>query len=181
MPGTDALELLRDHLVRHALRTDGPFTLRSGETSDWYLDARQTTFDGHGARLVGTVVAGHVPAGATAVGGLTMGADPVALATAMSRPRLKAFSIRARAKEHGTGGRIVGPVGPGDRAVVVEDTTTTGAAMIEAVEVLEGAGIDVVGAVAVVDRSGGEAGRRLAGHGISLTSLFTPAALGVGS
>ena len=161
---------LVDHLRRHALRTDGPFILRSGESSDWYLDARQTTFDGAGARLVGEAVAAVLPEGTTAVGGLTMGADPVALATAMSLPPLKAFSVRTTAKDHGIGGRIVGPVGPGDRAVVVEDTTTTGSAMIEAVDALAAAGIEVVGAVALVDRSGGEAGRRLAGRGVTLTA-----------
>jgi orotate phosphoribosyltransferase len=175
-----ALEDLVDHLRRHALRTDGPFTLRSGEESPWYLDARQTTFDGVGARLVGAAVAAVLPVATTAVGGLTLGADPVALATAMSRPPLRAFSIRAVAKDHGTGGRIVGPVAPGDRVVVVEDTTTTGSAMVEAVDVLVSAGIEIIGAVAVVDRSGGTAAGRLAARGIPLTALITPADLGVG-
>jgi len=178
MPGPP-LEGLIDHLRSHALRTDGPFTLRSGEISDWYLDARQTTFDGAGARLVGAAVAAILPSGTTAVGGLTMGADPVALAVAMTKPSLRAFSIRAIAKDHGVGGRLVGPVSPGDRAVVVEDTTTTGSAMAEAVDVLVAAGIDVLGAVTVVDRSQGRAAERLAGRGIGLTALVTPADLGV--
>jgi orotate phosphoribosyltransferase len=170
---------LVDHLRRHALRTDGPFTLRSGETSAWYLDARQTTFDGTGARLVGAAVVAALPPGTTAVGGLTMGADPVAVAAAMTAPPLKAFSIRTAPKDHGVGGRIVGPVAPGDRVVVVEDTTSTGAAMVEAVTVLTGAGIDVVGAVAVLDRSGGAAAQRLAEHGVTLTVVLTPTDLGI--
>lgn len=170
---------LIDHLKTHALRIDGPFTLRSGETSDWYVDARQTTFDGIGARLVGTAVTGVLPEGVTAVGGLTMGADPIAVATVIASPHLKAFSIRKEAKHHGTGGRLVGPVRRGDRAVVLEDTTTTGAAMIEAVDVLTAAGVTVVGAVALVDRSGGRAGERLAGKGVPLVVLVTPTELGV--
>ncbi|MBA2336735.1 MAG: orotate phosphoribosyltransferase [Acidimicrobiia bacterium] len=174
-------QALAEHLREHALRTDGPFTLRSGRTSGWYLDARQTTFDGVGARLVGAAIAAVLPAGTTAVGGLTMGADPIALAAAMTQPALKAFSIRTAEKDHGTGGRIVGPVGRGDRAVVVEDTASTGAAMVEAVEVLTAAGIDVIGAVALLDRSEGTARHRLAEHGVGLTVLLTPADLGVGA
>ena len=67
-------DALRDHLVAHALRTDGPFTLRSGQVADWYLDARQTTFDGHGAHLVGAAVFEALDPDASAIGGLTMGA-----------------------------------------------------------------------------------------------------------
>ncbi|MCI0426050.1 MAG: orotate phosphoribosyltransferase, partial [Actinobacteria bacterium] len=74
---------LIDHLASHALRTDGPFTLRSGVVSDWYLDARQTTFDGEGAWVVGEAVLEVLDTSVEAVGGLTMGADPIAVATAM--------------------------------------------------------------------------------------------------
>jgi orotate phosphoribosyltransferase len=169
------------HLVARALRTDGPFSLRSGEVSDWYLDGRQTTFDGEGGRLVGRCVLAVLDPTVTAVGGMTMGADPVAVATAVLADRpLKAFSIRKHAKDHGAGGRLVGPVGSGDRVAVVEDTVTTGGAMVEAIEVLRQSGIDVAQAVVVVDRSGGAAGRRLAELGVPLVTLVTPAELGVG-
>jgi orotate phosphoribosyltransferase len=168
------------HIRTHAVRTDGPFTLRSGEVSSWYIDARQTTYDGAGAALVGAAVAALLPDGVTAVGGLTMGADPIAIATAMTiRPPIRAFSIRKEAKGHGTGGRLVGPVGPDDTVCVVEDTTTTGSAMVEAIEVLRNAGIDVVAAIAMVDRSGGAVGAKLAAMGIDYAAVVTPTDLGV--
>ncbi len=168
------------HLVSRALRTDGPFTLSSGEVSDWYLDGRQTTYDGDGARLVGRCILAVLDEDVTAVGGMTMGADPVAVATAVLADRpLKAFSIRKQAKGHGTGGRLVGPVGPTDRVAVVEDTVTTGRAMVEAIEVLRSAGIEVAQAVVVVDRSAGSAARRLAALGVPLVALVTPEELGV--
>ena len=106
--------LLAEHLRAHAVMTGGPFTLRSGEVSDYYVDARRSFFSGEGAALVGEVVASLVPDTATAVGGMTMGADPIAVATALiatqsGRP-LNAFSVRKQTKDHGTGGRLVGPV-----------------------------------------------------------------------
>ena len=70
------------------MRTDGPFVLRSGETSDWYIDARQTTFSGEGALVVGAAVLEEVPDGVVGVGGMTMGADPIAIATAMEAARI---------------------------------------------------------------------------------------------
>lgn len=165
------------------MRTDGPFVLRSGETSDWYIDARQTTFSGTGARLVGAAVATEVPAAATAVGGMTMGADPIAVATAMVASEegrsLTAFSIRKSEKDHGTGGRLVGPVGAGDAVVALEDTTTTGSALVEAIEALHAEGVRVIRAIALVDRSGGVAGVRVEELGVPYIALITPADLGV--
>ncbi|HSF85842.1 MAG TPA: orotate phosphoribosyltransferase [Acidimicrobiia bacterium] len=179
MPASTKTSLV-EHLRTHAVRTDGPFTLRSGERSSWYIDARQTTFDGVGARLVGQAVAAVLPRGTTAVGGLTMGADPIAIATAMSSSSpLKAFSIRKEAKTHGAGGRLVGPVAPGDRVVVVEDTTTTGSAIMEAVEVLIEAGIAIGGVVSLVDRSGGAVAARLARRGLAYEVIVSTDELGV--
>jgi orotate phosphoribosyltransferase len=174
---------LVDHLRAHALRTDGPFTLRSGRVSDWYLDARLTTFDGSGGVLVGDAVLGLLDDRVTALGGMTLGADPIAVATAViaaqrGRP-LRAFSVRKQEKDHGTGGRVVGPVGPGDRVAVLEDTTTTGGALLEAVDVITAAGIDVVQAIVLVDRSEGAAAGRLADRGIPLSVVATPVDLGV--
>lgn len=175
---------LIEHLREHAVRTDGPFTLRSGETSDWYIDARQTTFDGLGAILVGEAVLSVLDSEVTAVGGMTMGADPIAVATAMAGARarlpLRSFSIRKEAKDHGTGGRLVGPVASGDVVAVVEDTTTTGSTLIEAIEVLAVAGVKVTQAIVVVDRSGGSASEVLAGEGVPLVALVTAVDLGVG-
>jgi orotate phosphoribosyltransferase len=174
---------LRDHLKSHAVRTDGPFVLRSGEASDWYIDARQTTFSGRGARLVGAAVLAEVPQHVTAVGGLTMGADPIAIATAMVAADhgrdLTAFSIRKSAKDHGTGGRLVGPIRPGETVVALEDTTTTGSALAEAIGVLHEENVRVVGAIALVDRSGGAASHRMEQLGVPYIALVTPTDLGV--
>lgn len=175
------LEDLVDHLKRHALRTDGPFQLSSGGTSSWYLDGRRTTFDGAGARLVGAAVLEALDESVTAVGGLTMGADPVAVATAIAGAErgLRAFSIRKAAKDHGTGGRIVGRLDPVDRVALVDDTITTGAAFVEAAAVLGEAGIEIVQAIALVDRSGGAVQVRLRDLGIRFEALIEPDDLGV--
>jgi orotate phosphoribosyltransferase len=176
-------ESLIQHLQTHALRTDGPFTLRSGAVTSWYLDARQTTFSGEGAWLVGTAVLEVVDPTAQAIGGMTMGADPIAVATAMVAARdgrhLTAFSIRKEAKDHGTGGRVVGPVAPGTRVVILEDTTTTGSAALEATAVAEAEGLDVIQAVALVDRSEGQAAEAFAARDIPYIALITPSDLGV--
>jgi orotate phosphoribosyltransferase len=178
---TDNQIELVDHLVAHGLKTDGPYVLSSGKMSDWYLDGRQTTFDGPGGRIVGRCILEVLDETATVVGGMTMGADPIAVAAAVMADRpLRAFSVRKQEKSHGMKGRLVGPIGPGDRAVVVEDTVTTGAAMAEAVEALQSEGVDVVQAIVLVDRSNGAAGSKLNAFDIPLVSLLVPADLGVG-
>ena len=177
-------QALIDHLVNHALRTDGPFTLRSGAVSEWYVDARQTTFDGDGGWLVGEAVLEVLDPDVDAVGGMTMGADPIAVATALvahhQGRHLHSFSIRKTAKEHGTGGRLVGPVGPGDRVAIVEDTTTSGGAAIEAAEAAVDAGLIVSQAITLVDRSHGAAEARFRKVGIPYLALVGPSDLGVG-
>lgn len=176
-------DALLGHLVEHALRTDGPFTLRSGKVADWYLDARQTTFDGFGAHLVGAAVFEALDRDATAVGGLTMGADPIAVATAMVAAAaghpLLAFSIRKEAKAHGTGGRLVGPVAPGSPVCLLEDTSTTGGAFFEAHDAAVEAGLRPLQAICLVDRSDGAVAAGMDERAIPYTALFTPADLGV--
>ncbi|MBT8214284.1 MAG: orotate phosphoribosyltransferase [Acidimicrobiia bacterium] len=171
------------HLVENAVRTDGPFTLASGAISDWYLDARQTTYSGDGAVLVARCVLEVMSPHATAVGGMTMGADPIAVATAtiaaLDDRALKAFSVRKEAKDHGTGGRLVGPLDHTDRVVVVEDTTTTGKSMVAAVEAIRAEGIGVVQAISIVDRSDGVAGRVMGDYDVPFLSIVVPADLGV--
>lgn len=180
VPGDSLIE----HLRTHALRTDGPFTLRSGLVTSWYLDARQTTFSGDGAWLVGEAVLNVVDPSARAIGGMTMGADPIAVATAMVAADhgrvLSAFSIRKTAKNHGTGGRVVGPVTPGTRVVILEDTTTTGGAAIEATDAATAEGLHVIQVVALVDRSGDQAADAFASRGIPYVALVVPSDLGVG-
>lgn len=181
--GPVPLAALVEHLVANSLRTDGPFTLRSGAVSDWYLDARQTTFDGEGARLVGAAVLAVLHPAARAVGGMTMGADPIAVATAMvaaeSGRDLKAFSIRTTEKDHGVGGRLVGPIDVAMPVVVVEDTTTTGGAAVEAARYLLDQGFTIVQAIALVDRSEGRAAANFAELGIGHRALIVPSDLGV--
>jgi orotate phosphoribosyltransferase len=116
---------------------------------------------------------------------MTIGADPIAVATAIHAVGLgcplRAFSIRKAAKEHGTGGRLVGPVGPGDRVAMLEDTATTGGSLIEAIEVARSEGLEVIQAVVLVDRSRGEAARRVAELGIGYSAVFHPEDLGLGT
>lgn len=185
MPEMSPASALLDHLRRHAVRTDGPFTLRSGAVSDWYIDARQTTFSGQGARLVGAAVYERLRSEVRTVGGMTMGADPIAMATAWHaaalRREMRAFSVRKREKEHGMDGRLVGPVRKGDRAAIVEDTVTTGGALSEAVQAAKAAGLHVVQIVVLVDRSAGAAEALAAQWGIPYEALAYPADLGVGS
>lgn len=177
------LVALRSHLRTHAVRTDGPFTLRSGEISDWYIDARQTTLDGAGATLVGEAMLDLLPPSIDAVGGMTMGADPIAIATAvvanLNERALTAFSVRKQVKDHGTGGRVVGPVRPGDLVAIVEDTTTTGGALTEAIEAAREFGLGVEMAVSLVDRSSGAVADAMADQGVRYLALFTPGDLGV--
>ncbi len=169
--------------VTHALRTDGPFELRSGAVTSWYLDARQTTFDGAGAAAVAGAVLEVLDENVQAIGGMTMGADPVAVAGAMlaaQRGRaLRSFSIRKVAKRHGAGGRLVGPVRPGDIVAVLEDTTTTGGALLEAINEAVRSGLQVVQAIALVDRSEGLVRERLTEAGFPYQALITPEDLGV--
>ena len=178
-----ARQTLIDHLRTYSVRTDGPFTLRSGAVSSWYIDARQTTFSGAGARAVGAAVLEELGAHIVAVGGMTMGADPIAVATAIAAADsgriVGSFSIRKEPKDHGTGGRLVGPVGAGDVVVALEDTTTTGSALIEAIDVLVASGITVAKVVVLVDRSDGVTLRRIEARGIEYVALVTPKDLGV--
>ena len=175
---------LLDHLREHAVRTDGPFTLRSGAESDWYIDARRTTFSGRGARLAGEAVYHCLQPQVQAVGGMTMGADPIAVAVAyyaagLNRD-LRAFSVRKRDKGHGMAGRLAGPVERGDKVAVVEDTVTTGGALAEAMEAVRAAGLEVLQIVALVDRSAGAAASLAAQWGVPYRALAEPADLGVG-
>jgi orotate phosphoribosyltransferase len=174
----DHRDRLKELLVERSVRL-GDFTLASGARSPYYVDARRTTMCAEGQALVGRVGFALLRERAldvTHVGGLTMGADPVAYAIAhrswLEGHPLDAFSIRKKAKEHGTGQRIEGGVPPGARCVVVEDSMTTGGSALAAVEALRELGAPVVAVLTVVDRM--EGGReRLLEHGLPLLSLFT--------
>ncbi len=133
--------------------------------------------------MIGPVVLDHLDPTVEAVGGMTMGADPIALAVAITATRegrsLNAFSIRKAEKDHGTGGRLVGPVTAGTRVAVLEDTTTTGGALFEAIDVAETEGLVVVQAISLLDRSAGVVAAGMGGRRIPYVSVITPADLGV--
>jgi orotate phosphoribosyltransferase len=178
--GSSRLDALRTHLLAHSVRV-GDFVLKSGRRSTWFIDSKQTVCRPGGMLLVAEAVLDAVPDDATAIGGLTMGADPVAFVTAglaAARGRqLKAFSVRKEEKDHGAGGRVAGALDPGDRVVVTEDTVTRGTSMLQAVEAVRAAGADVILAVAVVDRGGAAAGL-LAPFGVPFHALLGAPDLG---
>lgn len=156
----------------------GDFILSSGLRSNLYIDCRLTTMSPDGLAVIGQLgleaVRQHFP-DADAVGGLTLGADPVSYAIAReshdtTRP-LRAFTVRKEAKAHGTGRQIEGPFHPGDHVVVIEDVITTGGSAIRAIEVLKAAGAVIDGVLAVVNRNEGgqEAIEALGVRVVSLT------------
>ncbi len=159
-------ELLRERSV-----TRGDFVLASGKHSQYYIDARRTTMSGAGLAVIGPLGLGRIRTRGwrpTSVGGLTLGADPVAYAIALAAQAqgvaLDAFSVRRQAKTHGTGRRIEGCFSSGDAVVVVEDVITTGQSAGDAVAAIREAGGTVLGVLAVVDREeGGRAALEAAG------------------
>ncbi len=175
---------LVDLLRQRSLRT-GTFTLASGRTSSYYIDARVTTMSATGLALVGELgLAAIRRAGwqADVVGGLTLGADPVAYAIARASherpPVVDAFTVRKQAKEHGTGRRIEGCFRPGVRAVVVEDVITSGSSARWAIEAVTAEGGTVAGVLAVVDRQ--EGGRAaIEASGVPVVCLVNVSDLGV--
>ncbi|HVX23088.1 MAG TPA: orotate phosphoribosyltransferase [Acidimicrobiales bacterium] len=175
-----ALDELRDHLLAHSVRR-GDFVLKSGKRSNWFIDAKQTVCRPEAMVLVADAVLSLVPDDATAIGGLTMGADPVAFVTAgvaATRGRaLKAFSVRKEVKDHGGGGRIAGALDPGDRVVVTEDTVTRGTSLLEAAHAVRAAGAEPVLLVAVVDR-GGTVAAMAAEEGLAFRAVLTAPNLG---
>jgi len=181
-PGTsaDGREALRRDVLAHSVRT-GDFILKSGRRSTWFIDSKQTVCRPSGMLLVAEAMLDVVPDEATAIGGLTMGADPVAFVTAavaaVRGRALKAFSVRKEAKDHGGGGRVAGALDPGDRVVVTEDTVTRGTSLLEAVTAVRQAGAEVVLAVAVVDR-GGTAKALLGAEGVPFRALLGAPDLG---
>jgi orotate phosphoribosyltransferase len=173
-------DALVDHLLTHSVRR-GDFTLKSGRTSDWFIDAKQTTCRPAGMLLVADAALAALPDEVTAIGGLTMGADAVAFGVAAigaARGRsLRSFSVRKEVKDHGGGGRIAGALEPGDKVVIVEDAVTRGVSMLEAADVVAEAGAQVVLFMPVVDR-GGTVEAMAAERGFRLHALVTAPDLG---
>ena len=151
------LEVFKQHGVLH-----GDFTLSSGLKTSYYFDGRMVTLWPEGAYLIGRKIF-HilVAAGAEAVGGMTVGADPIVAAVAVvshleGRP-IPAFIVRGEVKEHGTQKRIEGPLKAGSRVAIVDDVITTGGSVLRAIEAVEAEGCRVVKVVVLLDRQQGGA------------------------
>jgi orotate phosphoribosyltransferase len=180
-------QLLLALLARISFRL-GQFKLSSGGTSDYYIDCRTTTLHAEGGRLTGHAILELLEANnidADAVGGLTMGADPIVsnVATASawraltkpSAPLLHGFLVRKAEKTHGTGRRIEGFCHPGARVVIVDDVCTTGASTINAIEAAREAQMTVAAVVCIVERqeANGRPAVETAAAGAPFLSLFT--------
>jgi len=133
----------------------GEFKLSSGGTSDYYIDCRTTTLDAKGSRLTGEVFLEEIHQRgwkAQAIGGLTMGADPIVSAVAVVSAELNGFLVRKAEKQHGTGQRIEGFCQKGASVVIVDDVCTTGASTIQAIEAAREFGFEIVGVLCLVER-----------------------------
>jgi orotate phosphoribosyltransferase len=184
---TAAPRELREHLARilqERAIAHGEFTLASGQKSTYFIDGKQATLDAEGvyclARLILDEIAGDE---VDAVGGMTLGADPIvggtlAVAASLGRP-LRGFIVRKERKERGMGDQVAGPLGEAERVVMLEDVVTTGGMTLKAIEAVEAEkGARVVKVVAMVDRLQG-ARAALEGAGYPLAAIFTIAELGV--
>jgi orotate phosphoribosyltransferase len=133
----------------------GDFTLSSGGKSDYYIDCRTTTLDARGSRLTGEVFLEEIRKQGwkpQAIGGLTMGADPIVVAVSVVSSELNGFLVRKAEKAHGTGQRIEGFREKGTRVVIVDDVCTTGASTIQAIEAAREFGFEIVGVMCLVER-----------------------------
>ncbi len=182
---SSTLEVLRDHVIDHSVK-HGEFTLKSGATSTWFLDTKQTACLPEGIIAVTDAVYevfADVLDQIDAIGGLTMGGDPVAYcvaAVAATRGHhMRSFSVRKEPKQGGITGRIAGALRPGDRVLVTEDTTTRGTSLIEAAEQIGAFGAVPVWMTVIVDR-GGTCAAMAAEHGIDYRPLLGAPDLGFG-
>jgi orotate phosphoribosyltransferase len=178
-PAADRAALLT--FIKRLAIVRGDVILSSGQHADWYIDLRRVLLDGEAAPLAGRVML-DVTAGLSydAVGGLTLGADPVATAmlhaAAAGGRKLDAFVVRKSEKAHGLQRRIEGPDVAGRRVLAVEDTSTTGGSVLTAVDALEDAGAEVVGVAVVVERG---ARLRIAERGLDYLAAFELEDLGL--
>jgi orotate phosphoribosyltransferase len=170
----DARSRLVAELREHALVL-GEVTLSSGAVAQYYVDCKRATLLPAGFAALAELVAEQVAAtGATAVGGLTMGADPVACAALAGGADVKAFFIRKESKQHGLQRRVEGPfLDDDDRCLVVEDVVTTGGSTLQAIEALQAEGRTIVGVVSVLDRLAGGGAKIEAAAGAPYVALAT--------
>jgi orotate phosphoribosyltransferase len=166
-----ALDKLKDMVRKHALeiKPEGEFfTLKSGEKSRYYLDCRNLNLTPEGLHSVVTAMMERLNVDCMAglrydaIGGPSLGADPIVggmifMTGMMTLTKTRGFLIRKESKEYGKGGRVVGPLKPGDRCLIIEDVTTTGSSALDAVQVVEDFGAKVVHVYSIVDRLAGGA------------------------
>ena len=178
MTDREALQqLIKDHAVVH-----GKVILSSGREADYYVDLRRVTLDAEAAPLIGRVMLDLVAElDIDAVGGMTLGADPVALAmlhaAASTGRRLDAFVVRKEAKAHGMQRRVEGPDIAGKRVLVVEDTSTTGGTPLAAVAAVRESGAEVVAVAVIVERGAADA---IADAGLPYFAAYSLSDLGLG-
>lgn len=158
----------------------GHFTLASGKQSTFYIDARLTTMSPEGLSIIGPLALARIRESdwrVDAVGGLTLGADPISYAisyaSAQSERPLRAFTVRKEAKAHGTGKLLEGPFRRGDRVAVIEDVLTTGGSALQAIDAIRQAGGTVTGVLALVDREEGARQAIEKAAGIPVAALVT--------
>ena len=177
-----AKDHLKTMLLEKSVRT-GEFTLASGKKSDLYVDCRVTALDNRGARWIGEVGWKLVREKmeteglkVDAIGGMTMGADPISLVVGMAsadhEKALQVFTVRKEPKGHGRGKQIEGNFREGDKVVVVDDVITTGGSTLKAIDAIRKAGGEVIFCLVLVDRE--EGGRQaIEANGVPVTSIFT--------
>src|ERR1700726_168484 len=156
----------------------GEFKLSSGGTSDYYVDCRTTTLDARGSQLTGQVFLEEIRQRGwkpQAIGGLTMGADPIVVAVSVTSGELNGFLVRKAEKQHGTGQRIEGFREKGARVVVVDDVCTTGASTVQAIEAAREFGFEIVGVMCLVEReeAKGRPNVEKAAGAVPFVSIFT--------
>ena len=156
----------------------GQFKLSSGGTSDYYIDCRTTTLDAKGSRLTGEVFLEEINARGwkpQAIGGLTMGADPIVVSAAVVSGEMDGFLVRKAEKQHGTGQRIEGFREKGARVVIVDDVCTTGSSTVQAIEAAREFGFEVVGVMCLVEReeAHGRPNVERAAAPVPFVSIFT--------
>jgi orotate phosphoribosyltransferase len=172
-----ARQELLELLARKSFRL-GEFKLSSGGTSDYYIDCRTTTLDARGAQLVGQVFLDEMRRQgwhADAIGGLTMGADPIVVAVAVMSGTLHGFLVRKAEKQHGTAQRIEGFQDKGARVVIVDDVCTTGGSTVQAIEAAREFGFKIAGVICLVEReeAHGRANVEKAAAPAPFISIFT--------
>jgi orotate phosphoribosyltransferase len=172
---SDARERLIAELREHAV-VIGEVTLTSGRKAQYYVDAKRAILRPEGFRALGELVAEEAERlRATAVGGMTMGADPVACAALAAGAPVKGFFVRKERKQHGLQRWLEGPeLGPGERCLIVEDVVTTGGSTLKAIERVREEGLEIAGVVSVLDRlEGGAEAIRAATDGAPYSALTT--------